>query len=109
MVAPRAFAKPSMQWVDKDGQLTDEAFRVIRWLQGVPPTTPLVLVLTPSPVAYQATKDGAIVVDGGIVSTITLTRSSVVVSIPATSGMFPVRQNDVLTITYTVAPTVTVL
>lgn len=108
MVAPRASFKPSMQWTDKDGRLTDDAFRALRAIGNVSPMTPEPQTLAASPFTYQATRDGMIVVNGGTVSSVLIARNGVSVTMP-TNGGFPMRQNDVITIAFTVAPTVTFL
>jgi len=59
---------------------------------------------TGSPFAFTAIQGGALLVSGGTVSQITLKRNQVYVT-GLTSGFIPVSAEDVVTITYTVAPT----
>ena len=61
-----------------------------------------------SPFAYTAATYGNLVIQGGTVSAITLTRpGGAAVTLGVTAGMFPVQANDVVTVTYSVAPTMT--
>jgi hypothetical protein len=57
-----------------------------------------------SPFAYTATTGGSVAVAGGTVSGITLTRSSTTVPV-GTQGAIFARNGDVVTVTYSVAPT----
>lgn len=57
-----------------------------------------------SPYAYTATARGSVNVNGGTVSGITLTRGATTINL-STSGLFQVATGDVLTVTYTGAPT----
>lgn len=54
-----------------------------------------------------ATQDGFMVVSGGTVSLIRLQRGNAFVTLPGTSGVYPVSVKDALVITYSVMPTVT--
>lgn len=59
-----------------------------------------------SPFAYTATYAGSVAISAGTVSAVTLTRAAVVVwSVTASNEIIPVRAGDVITVTYTVAPT----
>ncbi len=58
-----------------------------------------------SPYVYTATTRGAVAVSGGTVSAASLTRGSAV-TLPI-AGLFPVSAGDTITVTYTVAPTMT--
>jgi hypothetical protein len=61
-----------------------------------------------SPFAYTVPTYGNIIVSGGTVSSITITRpGGAQVSVGATAGMFAVQAGDVITTTYSVAPTIT--
>jgi len=61
-----------------------------------------------SPYAYTVSTYGNLVVNGGTVSSITITRpGGSAVNIGVVAGMFPVQAGDVVTVTYTVAPTMT--
>lgn len=82
-----------------------------RWLQsllsGALPAAPITLAV--SPTSFTAPAQGSLVVVGGTVSSITITRGAVAVPTGLTSGIIPLSLNDIATITYTVAPTVTFL
>jgi lysophospholipase L1-like esterase len=68
------------------------------------------ITLGASPYAYTAQAAGIVAVSGGTVSAITLTRNSVVVWSASTfSDLVPVCLGDIVTVTYTVAPTMYML
>ena len=61
----------------------------------------------PSPFAFKAPSNGTLAVTGGTVSGITLARARVSgVNVGFTSGSVAVAANDVVTITFSVAPTI---
>lgn len=61
-----------------------------------------------SPWSYTVPAYGNLVIQGGTVSAVTITRpGGSPVNIGVQAGMFPVQASDVIIITYTVAPTVT--
>jgi hypothetical protein len=63
--------------------------------------------VTASPYTFTAPTAGNLVVTGGTVSSIKLTRAYVsAVTFSVTSGTFPLAAGDVITLAYTVAPTV---
>jgi hypothetical protein len=64
------------------------------------------ITATGSPFAYTATAGGVVVVTGGTVTGIALTRGSAV-AMGQTTGNFPVRNGDILTVTYSASPTMT--
>ena len=73
-----------------------------------PRAQPLAAVtLTGSPFTFTATSDGVLVISGGTVSAVTLTRQGTTISAGVVAGLIPVRRLDQVQITYTVAPTVT--
>jgi hypothetical protein len=60
---------------------------------------------TGSPFSYIATGNGSLVVQGGSVSSITLSRARVSgVDLGVTSGLIPMAAGDLVTITYSSAP-----
>ncbi|HET9087124.1 MAG TPA: hypothetical protein VFN53_06365 [Acidobacteriaceae bacterium] len=61
-----------------------------------------------SPSAYVAPSGGQVFIAGGTVTSVTLTRNGVTLTV-ADSGFIPVGIGDVVSITYTAAPTVTFL
>lgn len=72
-----------------------------------PPTVPAVstIAVTGSPFTYTAKGAGALQIIGGTVSAITDTDAGVTTN-ESTSGIIAVEAGDIVTITYTVAPTV---
>jgi len=76
----------------------------IVWLQQLAsqPAAPFTVTPTGSPFSYLASGAGSLSVSGGTVSAITLTRGGETVPI---GNLVPMVNNDVATITYSVAPT----
>ena len=81
-----------------------------RWFQsidtGQPPNSEVTITPTASPFTYVAPARGFLIVTGGTVSVISFTRVSTYVT-GQTGGTFPLSLNDKLTVTYSVAPTMT--
>ena len=68
--------------------------------------TPVAITVGASPFAYTATATGSVAVSGGAVTNMTLTRGGTVVwNTTLSSAVIPVTLNDVVTVTYTTAPT----
>jgi hypothetical protein len=74
---------------------------------GTPPTSETVLTVGASPYSFTAPMKGFIVVSGGTVSKITFSRlTGTAWTTGQTQGCIPVAQNDAVSVTYTVKPTV---
>lgn len=69
-----------------------------------PDTSEQPVSLAASPATFTASVNGAMLISGGAVSDISITRSNTY-STGMTSGMIPLMKGDVLTVTYTAAPT----
>jgi hypothetical protein len=71
------------------------------------PQTPKQMAVTvgASPYAYSAPERGAVLVTGGVVSAVTYSRDGATTYAMPVSGSFPVGTGDIVTVTYTVAPT----
>jgi hypothetical protein len=78
----------------------------ILWLQqfGSQPGAPVPVTPTGSPFSYTASGPGSLSISGGTVSARTLTRGGV--TAPIGASLIPMVNNDVATVTYSVAPTV---
>ena len=74
--------------------------------QGYPPNAEAAVTPTSSPFKYTAQQAGFLIVQGGTVSAISFTRVSAH-TIGTVAGCFPMSNGDSITITYTVAPTIT--
>ena len=75
---------------------------------GQPPSAEIAVTLTASPFIYQAPKKGYLVISGGTVTSIMISRTPPTYYLTGqTSGVIPVAQGDTVKITYTAAPTVT--
>ena len=89
--------------VDDSGQLTPAWHRffasLVQGAQAAKPQT-----VGPSPYPFTAPAAGSLVVSGGTVSAIALTRGRVTVDLGAVSGHFPASTGDKFTLTYSVTP-----
>lgn len=62
-----------------------------------------------SPYTYLAQRDGVLIVQGGTVSAISYLRNTGTINVGVVAGAISLLMADAVTITYTVAPTVTFL
>ncbi len=62
--------------------------------------------LSGSPFVYTAHEPGTVAIEGGTITGVTLTRGIVDIVLGTTPKLVPVAINDVVTITYSVLPTV---
>jgi len=96
---PKPIAKP----LKEDGTFTQDTWRYLASFSGPPPQE-MPITLGPSPATFQAISNGSVLVSGGTVSLVSLKRNKTY-NLSGSSGLFPLSIGDVLTITYTVAPT----
>ena len=86
------------------GRTTSSWYRFFQGLyQGTPPSNETTIAIGGSPFAYTAPSGGFVVIRGGTVSAVQFTRSVTTLT-GQTSGLFPVSQGDVLTVTYSGIP-----
>lgn len=98
--------KPEAPIAKKDSGACEQAWwRFFNAIAGVPGTESAVIVGL-SPTSFRATQRGQLLVTGGTVSSITVTRKNTYTP-GANSGYFPMSPGDVITITYSGLPTVT--
>lgn len=71
-----------------------------------PPSGISGVTVGPSPFRFVSSGSGYVAVSGGTVSSITLTRGQVSTPVGFTSGLVPVVNNDAVTLTYSVTPTI---
>jgi len=73
------------------------------------PTGPIApIAVTASPFTYTATQGGSVLIQGGTVSLVQISRDGTTnFATGATQGPFPVSQGDLLIVNYTVAPNMT--
>lgn len=64
------------------------------------------VILQPSPFSYIATSNGFLSLEGGNITNVQFTRGSTTFTLSMTSGIIPMSQDDIVVITYTVAPTI---
>lgn len=72
----------------------------------VAPQAAEVVTLPASPASYEAPSAGFVLIGGGSVSGVTLTRGRVSVATGVVGGFIPVGAGDSVTITYSAAPEV---
>jgi hypothetical protein len=72
---------------------------------GTPPSNELPIVVAGSPFSYTANMKGFVIISGGTVSSVMFSRTAgVFYSTGQTSGVFPMAQNDVLSVAFTAPP-----
>jgi len=77
---------------------------------GLPPALPLPITISASPFTYSAPVKGSVIVSGGTVSQVQFTRDGLTLyTTSQTAGMFTLNASDRLVVTYTVAPTMTLI
>lgn len=75
---------------------------------GQPVGQPVSVALATSPMAYRATQGGHLIIQGGTVTMVSLSRDGVTnFNTGQTQGIFPLSQGDTLFITYTGTPVLT--
>ncbi len=93
------------------GAKTNTSASWYRWFtnteEGVPPQSEVIVSVTASPYTYTAPRGGYVIVSGGTVSAIAVSRTSgVFYSTGQTSGAFTLSKNDKLEVTFSVMPSV---
>lgn len=71
-----------------------------------PPAAITAVTVAASPFSYTASQGGNLVVTGGTVSNIQISRGTSVISTGQTAGLIPLAQGDIAIITYSVLPTI---
>jgi hypothetical protein len=97
---PSLFAK----LVNGDGRLLTPWNSYLQQFTQVPAAA-IDITVGASPLSYQAKEPGTIVIVGGTITALTLTRGTVVLTLPTATRLIPVCISDILTITYSVIPT----
>lgn len=89
------------------GQTSTPWYRFMQnlWI-GVPPSNETTVTVGGSPFSYTSPSRGYVILRGGTVSSVQFTRSVTTLT-GQTSGIFPLNQGDVLTVTYTGLPNMT--
>lgn len=110
MKDPIQLLSQNVAMADERGRMSSQFYRMmatlLRSIAGWSSPDALASVtLTGSPYAYTAQQPGQLFVNGGTVSAVTLTRAGTTVNAPA-AGCY-LTPGDTITVTYTVAPTVT--
>ena len=92
--------------VNPDGTASQAWFGYLIQLGGYAPAAIATVDVAGSPFTYTASAPGTLVVSGGTVLSITLTRAQMVVSVGFTSGSLPMSAGDKATIIYSSIPIV---
>ena len=94
-----------------DGAKTTAAY--YRWFQdietGTPPSNELPIAVGASPFVYSLPRSGSVIVTGGTVVAIKISRSGTFYSTGQTQGAFQLAANDQIQVVYTGAPTMVLL
>lgn len=103
--SPLTLPSLAAPYVDENGVPTPTLWKFLSALVADP--SPIIdVVAGVSPFVFTASIAGHVLMTGGTVSAVTLTRARIgPIALPATSGFFPMSKKDILTITYSVAPT----
>jgi len=73
---------------------------------GTPPSSEIAISVQASPLSYTAPSKGFVIVSGGTVTSIMFSRTAGTFYLTGeTAGVFPMAQNDILKVTFSVAPT----
>jgi hypothetical protein len=84
-----------------------------RWFQdidlGVPPSSELPVTVGASPFIYSPTQKGAVIVNGGTVTSILISRSGTFYATGLTQGLFYLAANDRLQVVFSAAPSMVFL
>ena len=95
------------QPLTKSGQTQSVWYRYFQDVfQGTPPANESSISVGASPFRYTATQKGFVILSGGTVTAVQFNRSVTTLT-GQTSGIFPLSQGDVLTVTYSGLPTMT--
>lgn len=100
-----ATPKPSATLTDGNGTISRDWWRFLNSLASAP-LPEIGVTLGASPTTYTASVNGMLLIVGGTVSVVQLQRVNTYTT-GLTSGLFPLSIGDKLSLTYTVAPTVT--
>jgi hypothetical protein len=73
-----------------------------------PPAAATAVAVSASPTSFTASERGSVVVSGGTISAVTLNRAGTVLAFGTTRSI-PVANGDLVTVTYSVAPTINFL
>lgn len=100
-----ATPKPSATLTDDKGTISRDWWRFFNALASAPQPE-IGVTLGASPTTYTASVNGMLLIVGGTVSVVQLQRVNTYTT-GLTAGLFPLSIGDKLSLTYTVAPTVT--
>lgn len=91
-------------FTDKNGRLQRPWTQYLQQFTQAPPNVMNVIV-SASPLSYRIKEPGSVAITGGTVSGIILTRGIIFIDLTG-SKIIPVSINDIITVTYSVLPTI---
>ena len=91
---------------DDQGMVSLAWWQFFNLLAPIQPLKETAITVTASPFSYTAQSNGHVLVTGGTISAISLTRVSAHAT-GLTAGFIPVGNKDMVTVTYSVLPTMT--
>ena len=97
---------PASKPLEKDGTFAHNHWRYLNALTDKPPQE-LAITIGATPTSFTAPANGSVIIVGGTISSITLARNAAY-NLPITIGMVPMSNGDVLTVAYSVQPTMMV-
>lgn len=92
--------------LESDGTLSLYWYQFFKGLVPGKATPETAITVSSSPFSYTSTDDGFVVITGGTVSSVTITRSGSAMSVATSTGhAIPIGKGDVLIVTYSGTPT----
>jgi len=91
--------------VDNFGKILRPWTQYLQQFTQAPPKF-MTVIVTASPFSYKVKEPGSVAITGGTVSAIVLTRGTQSINLTGTK-IIPVSINDVITVTYSLLPTIT--
>jgi 3D (Asp-Asp-Asp) domain-containing protein len=92
--------------VDEQGRVSQVWFRFLQQLVNQPAASAAITV-SASPFTYTASFPGNVVINGGTVTGLSVSRGTTSVTVATTQKIIPLGQGDSVVVTYSVLPTMT--
>lgn len=106
MSTSQGVPSPNVPMVDDQGRISQAWFRFFQQLVNQPSASQAVTV-SGSPFTYTANTPGNIVINGGTVTALSVSRGTTTVTVSTATKIIPLGQNDSVIVTYSVLPTIT--
>ena len=92
-------------FVGKLGRIVAPWIQYLQQFTQAPPNI-MSLTISASPFSYTAKEPGTVAISGGTVTGVTLTRGAISIVLGSTPKIIPMAINDIVSITYSVLPTI---